>query len=125
MSNNNQRIQNREFLKAATWQIVNDICNEEADELNVIPTQQFIASLTELVYKQAEKLATNLENFANHANRSTISINDVKLCSRRNDELNTHINEFANSIIEQRVTRSSVRKPLNQQDSLNDNENND
>ncbi|GES89132.1 centromere protein S [Rhizophagus clarus] len=108
MSNNNQRkIQNREFLKAAIWQIVNDICNEEADELDVIPTQQFIASLSELVYKQAETFATNLENFANHANRSTISINDVKLCSRRNDELNMHINEFANSIVEQRVTRSS------------------
>ncbi|RIA92602.1 kinetochore component CENP-S-domain-containing protein [Glomus cerebriforme] len=111
MSNNNQgKLQKRESLKATIWQIVNDICNEEADELNVIPTHQFIASLVELVYKQAEMFATNLENFANHANRSTITINDVKLCSRRNDELNTHISEFANSIIEQRATRSSKRE---------------
>ncbi|CAG8551796.1 4958_t:CDS:2 [Funneliformis mosseae] len=85
-----------------------------AEELNVIPTQLFIASLTEMVYKQAETFAINLENFANHANRSTISMDDVKLCSRRNDELKTYISNFANSILEHRALR-----PSRQQDSQN------
>lgn len=44
------------------------------------------AALASLVYKQAEFLAKDLELFARHARRSTIQVEDVKLCARRNPE---------------------------------------
>ncbi|CAI2168703.1 1483_t:CDS:2 [Funneliformis geosporum] len=42
-------------------------------------------------------------------------MDDVKLCSRRNDELKTYISNFANSIIENRA----IRSPHSQQESQN------
>ncbi|CAG8563733.1 hypothetical protein C2G38_2210685 [Gigaspora rosea] len=117
-------------LKTELWQRVYDICQQEADYLKVIPTHQFVSALTDLVYKQAETSAMNMENFAkyerkkkkngticliflfaitlkfylqfknSHANRTTILMEDVKLLTRRNEDLNEMINNFAEHINE-------------------------
>ncbi|CAG8768933.1 21911_t:CDS:2, partial [Dentiscutata erythropus] len=89
-------------LKPELWQRVYDICQQEAEYLKVIPTHQFVSALTDLVYKQAETSAMNMENFANHANRTTILMEDVKLLTRRNEDLNEMINNFAEHINEKR-----------------------
>ncbi|KAF9909444.1 hypothetical protein EC991_008583 [Linnemannia zychae] len=70
----------RERLKAAVWYTVGEICNTEKEKLNVAITPQLIASLTEIVYAQAETLGKDLEMFARHAKRSTINADDVKVC---------------------------------------------
>ncbi|KAG0000688.1 hypothetical protein BGZ65_004153 [Modicella reniformis] len=54
----------RERLKAAVWYIVGEICESQKADLNVVITPQLIASLTELVYTQAESLGRDLEMFA-------------------------------------------------------------
>jgi len=41
--------------------------------------------LTEVVFKQSETLALDLEQFARHGKRTVISAEDVRLCGRRNE----------------------------------------
>ncbi|CAG8689336.1 23661_t:CDS:2 [Cetraspora pellucida] len=40
--------QTRQSLKTTLWQRVYDICQQEAEYLNVIPTHQFVSVLTDL-----------------------------------------------------------------------------
>lgn len=68
--------------------------DEECMSLNTNATPQFIAALTELVYSQTETLALDLECFANHAKRTMISTEDVKLCARKNEGLEAVIADF-------------------------------
>jgi hypothetical protein len=42
----------------------------------------------------AETVAQDLENFAKHAGRSTVTTDDVLLLTRRNDALHDIIKEF-------------------------------
>ncbi|CAG8689039.1 13469_t:CDS:2, partial [Racocetra persica] len=99
-------------LKTTLWQRVYEICQQEAEYLKVIPTHQFVSALTDLVYKQAETAAINLENFANHANRTTILMEDVKLLTRRNEDLNEMINNFAKCIDEKHGERIAAAKSI-------------
>ncbi|KAK9718789.1 hypothetical protein K7432_005263 [Basidiobolus ranarum] len=85
-------------LKAAIWFSVNQICKEEESSLGISITPQFIAALTEMVYKEAETVGTDLEHFAKHAKRSVISPDDVKLCARRNDSLYELLGDSAERI---------------------------
>ncbi|KAI9227853.1 MAG: kinetochore component CENP-S-domain-containing protein [Piptocephalis tieghemiana] len=80
-------------LKASVWYVVGKICEEEGHRLQVQPTRAFVASLTELVYQQAETMGDDLEYFARHGKRTTISMEDVKLCTRRNESLYQQIKE--------------------------------
>ena len=68
------------------------------------------AALANLVYKQTETLATDMELFAKHAKRTIIQVEDVKLCARRNPEfvsfpflINMRTNDFLVSRIETRL----------------------
>ncbi|GAB5590912.1 Centromere protein S [Umbelopsis nana] len=101
-------------LKSAVWYTVGRIA--EAEGIVVLPhseslgsentgktaSPQFIASLADVVYKQMETLAMDVEMFARHAKRSTVSMDDVKvgvvLCARRNDGLYALISEEAKEI---------------------------
>lgn len=48
-------------------------------------TRQFIFCLSDFVYKIMERLGSDVESFAKHAKRSTVQIEDVLLCARRNE----------------------------------------
>ncbi|KAL2055901.1 hypothetical protein ABVK25_003543 [Lepraria finkii] len=76
-----------ERLKSALWFSIGKIVDEETLKLGVNATPQFIGALTEMVWAQIENVSTDLENFAKHAGRSTISTEDVMLLSRRNEGL--------------------------------------
>ncbi|KAL2044213.1 hypothetical protein N7G274_002918 [Stereocaulon virgatum] len=76
-----------ERLKSALWFSIGKIVDEETLKLGVNATAQFIGALTEMVWAQIENVSTDLENFAKHARRSTISTEDVMLLSRRNEGL--------------------------------------
>lgn len=101
-------------LKASLWFSVGKIIDEESLRLNANATPQFIGALTEMVWAQigniyiliftllstaltprsVENVAIDLESFARHAGRSTISPEDVLLVTRRNDELHDMIRDF-------------------------------
>ncbi|KAI9206497.1 kinetochore component CENP-S-domain-containing protein [Polychytrium aggregatum] len=72
-------------LKAAVYFVISKQCEKLAREHNVDITPQFIRAVSELVYQQAGHMGTDLELFAKHAKRSTIAVDDVKLCVRRNE----------------------------------------
>ncbi|KAF8443349.1 kinetochore component CENP-S-domain-containing protein [Terfezia claveryi] len=103
----------RERLKAALWHTIGKIVDEETLELDVIANQAFIASLTELVWTQLENVAKDLEAFANlhsHANRTTITTEDVLLLVRRNEELESLMKEFVDREKEKRAADASGKR---------------
>ncbi|KAH9466298.1 hypothetical protein Pst134EA_000166 [Puccinia striiformis f. sp. tritici] len=82
-------------LKAAVWYTVAQIAQEEEIELGRSMSEPFVASLTELVYAQAEHLALELKAFAAHAGRCTIREEDVKLVCRKSTVLQELLEEEA------------------------------
>ncbi|KAK3839937.1 MAG: kinetochore component CENP-S-domain-containing protein [Linnemannia gamsii] len=100
----------RERLKATVWYTVGEICNAEKDKLNVALTPQFIASLAEIVYTQAETLGKDLEMFARHAKRSTINSDDVKLAARRNASLYDLMSKEADLVTQRTKDVREARK---------------
>lgn len=77
----------RERLKAALWFAVGKIVDEESMRRNRNATPQFIGALTEMVWTQIENVAVDLESFSRHANRTTVTTDDVLLLARRNQDL--------------------------------------
>lgn len=76
-----------ERLKAALWFAIGKMVDNESLELECNAAPQFIAALTEMTWNQIRSVAVDLESFAQHAGRSTITTDDVLLITRRNDEL--------------------------------------
>ncbi|KAG0261400.1 hypothetical protein DFQ27_002985 [Actinomortierella ambigua] len=93
----------RERLQAAIWYTVGEICESQAPQLNVTVTPQLIASLSEIVFRQAE-------NFAKHAKRSTVSMDDIKLVSRRNESLHELISAEADRIGERHKAEKELKR---------------
>ncbi|KAI8986513.1 kinetochore component CENP-S-domain-containing protein [Pilobolus umbonatus] len=86
-------------LMTAVWHSVKLISEAEASRQGKVVTPAFVASLAETVYRQlVEIMATDLEAFARHSRRSVISMEDVKLCARRNDSLYEIISEEAKNM---------------------------
>ncbi|KAG0211812.1 hypothetical protein BGX28_007402 [Mortierella sp. GBA30] len=100
----------RERLKAAVWYAVGEICESQKADLNVAITPQLIASLSELVFAQAETLGKDLEKFAKHAKRSTVNVDDVKLATRRNASLYELIAQEAERLTQQSKDVREARK---------------
>ncbi|KAI9143912.1 putative apoptosis-inducing TAF9-like domain 1 family protein [Paraphysoderma sedebokerense] len=97
-------------LKAAIHYAVGRICDDEADNLDVEITPHFIAALTEVVYKQIETMAIDVEFFAKHNKRTTISSDDVKLCARRNEDLYNKLSEFVGERTKQKEGSKKRKK---------------
>ena len=76
-------------LKAAVGLTVSDICSELKSELGLDFSPEVVAALTELTLEKNKRSAEDLEAFAQHAKRSTVSVEDVKLLTRRNAALVT------------------------------------
>ncbi|CAG8489560.1 9051_t:CDS:2 [Acaulospora colombiana] len=102
-SRKKQNENDKQSLRDKINQTVRDICNQEAKILNVTPTSNFISSLADLVYEHVETTGSLLEDFAHHAKRNTIAMEDVKLLARRNEDLETLINDFAENLEKQNV----------------------
>uniref|UniRef100_A0A8C5SNT4 Centromere protein S n=1 Tax=Laticauda laticaudata TaxID=8630 RepID=A0A8C5SNT4_LATLA len=74
-------------LKAAFHYTVACLCQEVAEEKNIQLSKQSIAAISEITFRQCEIFAKDLEMFAKHGKRSTISVEDVKLLARRSNSL--------------------------------------
>ncbi|KAI8833858.1 kinetochore component CENP-S-domain-containing protein, partial [Chytriomyces cf. hyalinus JEL632] len=54
---------------------------------DVTPTPQFVHAVTAVVLAQCGSLAVDLDSFSKHGKRSVVSVEDVKLCVRKNQAL--------------------------------------
>lgn len=61
-------------------------------EVHVSPA--YTAGLTELVYTKLVAYGRDMEAFAKHAKRAVVSVEDVKLCVRRQEPLVEGLQEF-------------------------------
>ncbi|PHH53636.1 MHF histone-fold complex subunit 1 [Ceratocystis fimbriata CBS 114723] len=84
----------QERLKTALWFAVGKIVDQELLPRQQNSTPQFIGALTEMVWTLLENTAIDLENFASHAGRSTVTTDDVLLLTRRNPDLQGIIKDF-------------------------------
>ena len=76
---------------------VADLCTELESELGVKFTPEVIASLGYLAFDKTQRSAEDLEAFAQHAKRTNVTGDDVKLLTRRNTNLvnlNNRYEEF-------------------------------
>ncbi len=75
--------------------MVGEVCKEVGESEDATFSRELVAILTETTFKQSELLSSDLELFAKHAKRTTVSMEDVRLCSRRNSFLSKHITSQA------------------------------
>jgi len=78
-------------LRAAVELTVSDLSVEIGSITGVRISPEVVATLAELTVDKAQRTAQDLEAFAQHAKRSNITGEDVKLLTRRNPQLNSHI----------------------------------
>lgn len=64
--------------------VVGKYCEKIQKERNATFSKEFIYCAGELLFTHMESIAFDLEKFALHAKKSTISAEDVLLCVRRN-----------------------------------------
>lgn len=57
-------------------------------------SKEALALLSDLVCKQTEVMATDLQFFARHANRKMIKPEDVMLCARKSPNLTTLLQKY-------------------------------
>ncbi|NXU73840.1 CENPS protein, partial [Oreotrochilus melanogaster] len=93
-------------LKAAVHYTAGCLCREVAEDKKMEFSKQTIAALSEITFRQCENFAKDLEMFARHAKRSTVTTDDVKLLARRSNSLLKYITqkseELASSNMEQK-----------------------
>ena len=82
------------------------LCQDVAEDKGVLFSKQTVAAISEITFRQCENFARDLEMFARHAKRSTITSEDVKLLARRSNSLLKYItqksDELASSNMEQK-----------------------
>ncbi|KAI9478851.1 MAG: kinetochore component CENP-S-domain-containing protein [Benjaminiella poitrasii] len=103
MEEDNQ--EQKKQLLFAVWHSVNEIAKQEAQTLGKEVSETFVTSLAEIVFDQMQTMALDLEAFASHSKRSVISMEDVKLCARRNDTLYQLISDTAKDIADEMNNR--------------------
>ena len=89
-----------EKLKSALWYSIGHYVNSVTLEQGTTATPHAIGALSELVWSQIENVAQDLEAFAKHSGRSTISSKDVVLLGRRNDDLRKILQKEADGVRE-------------------------
>ncbi|XP_060775393.1 centromere protein S [Neoarius graeffei] len=80
-------------LKAAVHYTVSKLCQSIAAESEKEISKQAVAAIAEATFRQCEIFAEDLEAFARHAKRHTITVDDVKLLARRSAALSSHIQQ--------------------------------
>ncbi|KAK3784326.1 hypothetical protein RRG08_017900 [Elysia crispata] len=101
------QLEKEQQLKAAMYFTIKQISREVQDEMEVSISPQVLATLSESLNQQVQCYALDLENFAKHAKRTNISVDDVRLLARRNPALLQHLNCL---IEEQSVQKETSKK---------------
>ncbi|XP_071351721.1 centromere protein S [Trachinotus anak] len=78
-------------LKAAIHFTVGRLCQKIGEDHQRAFSRQAIAAIAETTFRQCDIFAKDLEAFARHAKRSTVTAEDVKLAARRSTALSIYI----------------------------------
>ncbi|XP_026163605.1 centromere protein S [Mastacembelus armatus] len=78
-------------LKAAVHYTIGQLCQKLGEDHRRKFSRQVVAAIAETTFRQCDIFAKDLEAFARHAKRSTVSTEDVKLIARRSTALSIHI----------------------------------
>ncbi|XP_036388280.1 centromere protein S [Megalops cyprinoides] len=78
-------------LKAAVHFTVGKFCHEIGEDCQKKFSKLVVAAIAETTFKQCDIFAKDLEAFARHAKRTTVTVEDVKLAARRSASLSSHI----------------------------------
>ncbi|XP_028749433.2 LOW QUALITY PROTEIN: centromere protein S-like [Peromyscus leucopus] len=105
-----QRFSHRQRLKAAVHYTVGCLCEEVALDKQVQFSKQTVAAISEVTFRQCENFAKDLEMFARHAKRSTVTTEDVKLLARRSNSLLKYITEKNEEIAQLNLERKAKKK---------------
>ncbi|PAA84975.1 hypothetical protein BOX15_Mlig031338g3, partial [Macrostomum lignano] len=70
---------------------VDKLCDSVATQQQCKFSPEVVAAIAESVHRLAQTYSLDLESFARHAKRSTVGIDDVRLCARRNPQLLRHL----------------------------------
>ncbi|KAM3878011.1 centromere protein S [Diretmus argenteus] len=85
-------------LKAAVHYTVGRLCQRVGEDEGKVFSRHVIAAISETAFRQCEIFAKDLEAFARHAKRSTVSSDDVKLVARRSSALSIFIQKRSEEI---------------------------
>ncbi|ETM49965.1 hypothetical protein F442_06127, partial [Phytophthora nicotianae P10297] len=104
---------------------VGRICDEEAQKqqhehhVRARPpmSKEAMALLADLVYKQSEVMATELQFFARHANRKIIKTEDVTLLARKQPNLTNLLQKFQRENLNSSSAASGKKRRRNFADS--------
>uniref|UniRef100_A0AAY4CWG3 Centromere protein S n=1 Tax=Denticeps clupeoides TaxID=299321 RepID=A0AAY4CWG3_9TELE len=77
-------------LKAALHYTTGLICQSIGADCERDFSRQAVAAIAETAFRQCDTFAKDLEAFAKHAKRSSVSVEDVKLLARRSTALVSH-----------------------------------
>uniref|UniRef100_A0A8B9TA39 Centromere protein S n=1 Tax=Anas platyrhynchos TaxID=8839 RepID=A0A8B9TA39_ANAPL len=88
-----QRVLLEQRLRAAVHYTAGCLCQDVAEDKGMRFSKQAIAAIAEITFRQCENFARDLEMFARHAKRSTVTTEDVKLLARRSNSLLKYITQ--------------------------------
>ncbi|XP_009887949.1 PREDICTED: centromere protein S [Charadrius vociferus] len=97
-------------LKAAVHYTVGCLCQEVAEDKDVQFSKQTIAAISEITFRQCDNFAKDLEMFARHAKRSTVTTEDVKLLARRSNSLLKYITQKSEEITSNNMEQKEKKK---------------
>ncbi|KFQ67287.1 Centromere protein S, partial [Phaethon lepturus] len=97
-------------LKAAVHYTVGCLCQEVAEDKDMQFSKQSIAAISEITFRQCENFAKDLEMFARHAKRSTVTTEDVKLLARRSNSLLKYITQKSEELTSYNMEKKESKK---------------
>eukprot|EP00735_Rhodelphis_limneticus_P015242 TRINITY_DN9434_c0_g1::TRINITY_DN9434_c0_g1_i1::g.277::m.277 TRINITY_DN9434_c0_g1::TRINITY_DN9434_c0_g1_i1::g.277 ORF type:complete len:270 (+),score=24.07,sp/Q6NRI8/CENPS_XENLA/33.33/2e-07,CENP-S/PF15630.1/9.5e-19,Histone/PF00125.19/1.2e-05,Bromo_TP/PF07524.8/0.00015,Bromo_TP/PF07524.8/1e+04,CDC27/PF09507.5/0.00022,CBFD_NFYB_HMF/PF00808.18/0.00022,CBFD_NFYB_HMF/PF00808.18/1.1e+03,CBFD_NFYB_HMF/PF00808.18/1.1e+04,CBFD_NFYB_HMF/PF00808.18/8.4e+03,TFIID-31kDa/PF02291.10/0.0019,CENP-T/PF15511.1/0.0 len=86
---------NRAEATAAILYGVSRIVSEQEQTLGVSVSRDATLGLGEMAVSFLEQIGRDSESFARHAKRSTVNVDDIKLCARNNEDVSTKLTRFA------------------------------
>ncbi|KAM9256373.1 centromere protein S-like [Cariama cristata] len=97
-------------LKAAVHYTVGCLCQDVAEDKDMQFSKQTVAAISEITFRQCENFAKDLEMFARHAKRSTVTIEDVKLLARRSNSLLKYITQKSEELVSSNMEKKEKKK---------------
>ncbi|KAI1231558.1 hypothetical protein IHE44_0008013 [Lamprotornis superbus] len=97
-------------LKAAVHYTVGCLCEEVEEDKDVQFSKQSIAAISDITFRQCEIFAKDLEMFARHAKRTTVTTEDVKLLARRSNSLLKYITQKSEELASNNMEQKEKKK---------------
>ncbi|XP_027339280.1 protein MHF1 homolog [Abrus precatorius] len=74
------------------------IAESQAKQNGIEVSKVVVSCVADLAFKYAERVAKDVQLFAQHANRKSVNMEDVILCGHRNEHLSGLLRTFSNDL---------------------------